>query len=459
MVYNDFEASSFRDPSGRIFYDKGSILRSVNLFYKNNYDLLINSGLYETLVKKRLLVSHEEKSAAFLHNRECYKIIAPERIPFVTYPYEWCFSQLKDAALLTLTIQNLSLECGMSLKDCSGYNIQYLKGRPIFIDTLSFEKYHEGEPWVAYKQFCQHFLAPLVMMSLKDVRLSQLLRIYTDGIPLDLTSTVLPPITWINPAAFIHVHLHARAQKFFHSNHRKVLKGQMSLFQMRAMIDNIETFIGNLKISSSGSIWLDYYSGDSYSCCASKHKEKLVKEYIDIVNPLMLWDLGSNTGLHTRVSDKKNIFSIAIDSDHEVVEANYRRCRSVNEENILPIWLDLMNPSGGLGWDNSERMSLKERGQPDVILALALIHHLSISNNVSFDMIAKYFYSLGCKWLIIEFVPKNDQKAKLLLLNREDIFPDYTQENFETVFKTFFEIVKINHICESKRIIYLMKSR
>lgn len=180
-VTNRIIPSSFRDPSGFLFYRDGLIYRQVNKFYKENYDHLVNSGLYEALVDAKLLIPHEEVGIESIEPESAYKVIRPELIPFISYPYEWCFSQLKDAALTTLTIQKKSLDFGMSLKDCSAYNIQFRNGRAVFIDTLSFEKYHEDKPWVAYRQFCQHFLAPLALMSYKDIRLNQLFRIYIDG--------------------------------------------------------------------------------------------------------------------------------------------------------------------------------------------------------------------------------------------------------------------------------------
>ena len=207
--------SSFRDPSGYLFYLDGSLYRQINHNYKENYDHLMNSGLYDSLVNANLLIPHKEVDILESKTNEYYKIIKPEPIPFISYPYEWCFSQLKDAALTTLMIQKKSLEFGMSLKDCSAYNIQFRKGIPIFIDTLSFEKYVEGKPWIAYKQFSQHFFAPLVLQYYRDVRLNQLFRIYIDGAPLDLVSSMLPFYTWLKFSMLSHIHLHSKSQKHF----------------------------------------------------------------------------------------------------------------------------------------------------------------------------------------------------------------------------------------------------
>jgi len=171
----EFSTSSFRDPAGCVFRENGEIYRQVNLVYKLHYDWLLQSGLYQALIAKNLLIAHEEielvkedapqTKSADDNRSSIYKICKPQKVPFISYPYEWCFSQLKDAALATLEIQSMALKHGMILKDSNAFNIQFVNGRPLLIDTLSFERYEPGKPWVAYRQFCQHFLAPLVLMS------------------------------------------------------------------------------------------------------------------------------------------------------------------------------------------------------------------------------------------------------------------------------------------------------
>jgi hypothetical protein len=206
-------SASFRDPSGFLFSRGGALYRQVNRKYQQEYARLMESGLYEKLVKAGLLIPHTEVNQAPAEAENAYKVIQPERVAFISYPYEWSFGQLKDAALATLSVQKRALKRGMSLKDASAYNIQFVHGKATLIDTLSFETYKEGQPWVAYRQFCQHFLAPLALMALRDVRLSQLLRVYIDGVPLDLASELLPWNTRLNFGLLTHIHLHAGAQK------------------------------------------------------------------------------------------------------------------------------------------------------------------------------------------------------------------------------------------------------
>jgi len=223
-------SSSFRDPSGFLFLENDTLFRTVSNLYRQNYDHLIQSGLFDKLVADGLLIPHKEVQPSVeapdywqKHGRggNTYKIIQPEIVPFISYPYEWCFSQLQDAALTLIRIQKQALEYNMTLKDASAYNMQFLKGKPILIDTLSFQIYKENQPWIAYRQFCQHFLAPLSLMSSRDIRLGQLMRIYIDGLPLDLTSGLLPTATWLKPSLLIHIHLHAKTQKRYEQSGRK----------------------------------------------------------------------------------------------------------------------------------------------------------------------------------------------------------------------------------------------
>lgn len=448
-------ASSFRDPSGFVFYQDGHLYRQINVVYKENYEHAVGSGFYKNLIQNCLLIPYEETDCSYTKDDCAYKVIRPEPIPFITYPYEWCFSQLKEAALLTLKIQKRALEFGMSLKDCSAYNIQFKKGRPIFIDTLSFERYRQGIPWVAYRQFCQHFLGPLTLMAYRDVRLNQLFRIFIDGIPLDLTSSLLPFRTHFRLSLCSHIHLHARSQKYFATRtitRRTHAMGRLSLL---GLIDNLEATVQALRWRPKGSEWTGYYDGVSYSTSAFASKKKLLNDFLSRINPKSIWDFGANIGLFSRVASRKNIYTISFDYDPAVVEKNYLQCVEEAETNILPLVLDLTNPSPGIGWENKERQSLLERGPVDTVFAFALIHHLAISNNLPLRKIASFFNRI-CNSLVIEFIPKSDAMVKRLLSMREDVFSDYTQQAFEKEFTKFFKIQTSQKLTDSERTLYLM---
>ncbi|MDO9302434.1 MAG: class I SAM-dependent methyltransferase, partial [Anaerolineales bacterium] len=432
-------SASFRDLSGFLFTDNGILYRQINRAYSKDYARLMDSGLYDRLVKASLLIPHVETDLRTERSRsarngaasaEVFKVIRPERVPFISYPYEWSFSQLKDAALATLSIQKRAMKLDMSLKDASAYNIQFVRGKPTLIDTLSFEIYKEGEPWVAYKQFCQHFLAPLALMAYRDVRLSQLLRVYIDGVPLDLASGLLPTKTKFNFGLLTHIHIHAGAQRRYSDKVVAPRKGAMNKQALTGLIESLEGTIRKLTWKPAGTEWGDYYENTNYTDSAFEHKKQLVKEWSVEKKPTLVWDLGGNTGVFSREAASSGAFTVSFDIDPAAVEQNYRTVKTKKEQNILPLVLDLTNPSPALGWDNSERDSFGARGPVDMALALAVIHHLAISNNVPLPQLADFFAAC-CKWLVIEFVPKSDSQVQKLLTSREDIFPSYTREGFE----------------------------
>jgi hypothetical protein len=448
--------ASFRDPSGFLFQQDGVIYRQVNLVYKDDYDHLMNSGLYQALIDDNFLIPHEEVGIEPPVPELAYKIIKPEPIPFISYPYEWCFSQLRDAALTTLKIQRKALEFGMTLRDSSAYNIQFKNGQPIFIDTLSFGKYRKGQPWVAYRQFCQHFLAPLALMSYKDIRLSQLLHVYIDGLPLDLTSCLLPWRTHLRFSLLSHIHLHARSQKHFADRPIDVGQHRMSRYAFLGILNSLESTVKRLKWQPKGTEWADYYQDTNYSPQAFEHKKTIVDGFLDKVRTSTVWDLGANVGVFSRLASDRGIPTVSFDVDPAAVEKNYLDCVASGDTSILPLVIDLTNPSPGIGWENKERMSLKERGPADAVLALALVHHLAVSNNVPLSRIAGFFSDI-CHWLIIEFVPKTDSQVQRLLATREDIFPSYTRQAFEQEFSRYFTIDDSADIWESQRTLYLMR--
>ena len=431
----------------------------------------MESGLYESLVKARLLIPHIEVDQAAAESEAasdgerpqseaCFKVIQPERVPFISYPYEWSFGQLKSAALATLSIQKRALKAELSLKDASAYNIQFLHGKATLIDTLSFESYHEGEAWVAYRQFCQHFLAPLAMMALTDVRLNQLLRVYIDGVPLDLASELLPLKSRLNFGLLTHIHVHASAQKRYAGEDVKSRRGTLRVSRqaMLGLVESLESTITKLEWAPRGTEWGKYYDITNYSEAAFEHKKQLVGEWTQRLQPSLVWDLGANNGVFSRVAGATGAYVVSFDMDPAAVEQNYQMSQKTNEQNVLPLLLDLTNPSPAIGWANRERDSLTERGPADLVLALALIHHLAISNNVPLFQLAEFFARIG-KSLIIEFVPKSDSQVQKLLISRQDIFPYYRRQGFESAFQAKFDIHEAVEIRESERVLYLMERK
>ena len=444
-----------------MFRQDGVIYRQINRGYTEDYEHLMTSGLYADLIEARLLVPHQEVPLPPPDRAMAYKVIQPEPIRFVSYPYEWSFSQLRDTALALLRVQRRSLRHGMTLKDASAYNMQFLAGNPVLIDTLSFERYREGEPWVAYRQFCQHFLAPLALMSYTDVRLSQLLRLYIDGIPLDLASRLLPGRTRLAVTLLLHIHLHASSQRRHAGKAGATAKpdARLSRAAFGSLLESLQSGVRKLKFRSTGTDWASYYSDlQNYTTEAIEHKKQLVAEFLDRVRPALVWDLGANTGLYSRIASERGACAVSFDIDAGCVDLNYVEAKRRRDTHILPLCMDLTNPSPGIGWASAERMSLLQRGPADLVLALALVHHLAIGNNVPLERIAEFLSQAG-RALLIEFVPKADGQVQKMLASRQDIFMDYGEDEFEAAFSQYFIIHSKVNIRDSARTLYMMEGR
>jgi len=456
---DDLVPGSFRDPHGFVYRHNGVVLRQVNERGRGDYDALMRSGLYETLTSRGELIPHEELEVSAAARPGAYRVLRPEQIPFISYPYEWSFGQLKDAALLTLRLQKAAMDVGLSLRDATSYNVQFHHGRPVWIDTLSFEPLIEGRPWVAYRQFCEFFLAPLALMGQTDVRLQQLLRGYIDGIPIDLAARLLPRTTYLKAGLLTHVHLHGAAQRRHAGSGTPAAKSppRMSLTALRGLVDSLDRTVQALDWTPTGTVWADYYTDTNYTESAFAHKQALVEQAIDRVAPETVWDLGANDGTFSRLASRKKIRTLAFDVDPAAVEKNYRRVRDDRDEFLLPLLLDLTNPPGGFGWANQERMALTERGPADLVIALALVHHLAIGHNVPLPQVAQFLASLG-RTLVVEFVPKADSQVQRMLASRDDIFDGYTQEGFETAFGRWFQILDRTPVGDSQRRLYTMRA-
>jgi ribosomal protein L11 methylase PrmA len=280
--------------------------------------------------------------------------------------------------------------------------------------------------------------------------------VYIDGVPLDLASQLLPASTRFNFGLLTHVHLHAGAQKRYSGAEVKSRAATMSKQAMTGLIDSLDSTIRKLDWKPGGTEWGNYYDITNYSDAAFEHKKELVREWSARVKPSLVWDLGANNGVFSRVAGESGAYVVSSDIDPTAVEQNYRQMKQDKTENLLPLLIDLTNPSPSIGWANEERDSFGGRGPADMVLALALIHHLAISNNVPLPQVADFFAKAG-KWLVLEFVPKSDSQVQKLFVSREDIFPEYTRDGFEAAFGQRFRIVEGVNVRESERVIYLLE--
>ncbi len=410
------------------------------------------SGLYEKLVAGGQLVRHEEVPLGPT-DEGAYRVLRPELLAFISYPYEWCAGQLRAAALLTLDVMRTALDYGMVLKDASAYNVQFVGSRPVLVDTLSFEVYEEGRPWVAYRQFCEHFLAPLALACVRDPRTLGLLRAHIDGIPLPLASALLPAITWMRFGLLTHIHLHARAQARLGHETKAATRATLSKHSLMALIDSLRRTVDVLRRPTRPSDWSDYEATCSYSAESREQKAEVVRRFLEGARAKLVLDLGANTGAFSLLAAGAGAFVVSIDGDSEVVAANFKRLGDARDERILPLVMDLANPSPGLGWDGRERKSLVDRGPADALLALALVHHLALGNNIPLPMVAAWLARLAPRALV-EFVPKDDPQSQRLLAVREDVFDRYDRGHMEEALRTHFTIEAAVELSGSGRVLY-----
>ena len=440
-----------------MFREDGVYKRAVSPLGGADYDLLKSSGLYSTLAERGALVRHQEEPAP----DGLYKILVPEQIRHVSYPYEWSFSQWKDAALLTLDIQEAALRHGMSLKDASAFNVQFVGPRAVFIDTLSFEQNRPG-PWNAYGQFCGHFLAPLALMAHVSVGLAQHFRACLDGWPLELASKLLPSSTWLRMGLLLHVHLHARSQaKYQGTSARNVASRQRgpSPDRKQVLVESLRSAVESLHLPKVKTEWIDYYEDAThYSTEAQERKREVVERVAEDLAPALVYDLGGNVGTFSRLFTSRGIDCVCYDIDPLCVHENHLRAKREGDRHMLPLLLDLTNPSPSIGFGLEERAGVIGRSQPDLVMALALIHHLRFSGNIPLVQVARFLARLGPA-LLIEWVPKDDPMAQRLTGNRPDIFQDYSWEGFQAAFAGEFTLESTVDIPGTGRRLCLLRVR
>jgi hypothetical protein len=449
--------SSFRDPSGFVFIEDDKVKRVINPVYFDQYKALTDGGFYKTLFDKKYLIPHQEVS-----KMDSEITIEASKIPFINYPYEWSFLQYKHAALLTLKIQKLCLENNFILKDASAFNITFHEGKPIFIDTLSFDFYHENNPWFAYKQFIMHFLGPLVLTKYFGQDHLKTLSQNLEGISLQKLSQLLPFKSYFSPTILTNIHLLAKYDKKYESD-KKTVNNNLSKASQIKLLDGLYDFISNLSVNEKTE-WDHYYNQINYDDVAYQCKKKVVKDWFLSIKGESLIDIGGNDGTFSRELKDVAKLIIVADVDPNAVEQNYKQALKLKEKMILPIVVDVLNPSANYGFNNEERFSLIDRVKEsnlDGCLALAVIHHITLSGNIPFSLSAQFFSKMAPN-LLIEFPTRSDSWVQFLLDSKREFknhFDFYNEENFEKEYSVYFEIVNKKKIISSERILYSLKRR
>ena len=448
------DPASFRDPSGFVFRSDGLYYRQVNQQYAGHYDLLMQSGLYQALTEKRLLIPHVEIPPGSAQGPDCYKTLLPEQLPAISYAYEWCFDQLKDAALLTLRVMKIAVEYGMILKDATPFNIQFVKGKPIFIDTLSFEKHDTTQPWIAYRQFCECFLFPLYLEHYLKTDIQKLMAVYLEGIPVDVTARLLPMKSSLNMGVWLHVYLQNNVKE---DKPGQTKAGGFDLKKQNHLTEHLQGIITKFSVRDSApSVWSNYYRETILSKNYLEEKEKVFRLFTEQISCECALDAGANDGYFSRILAETKPFVMAIDFDAQCINNLYRSNKKSNIHNILPLCIDLTNPSPAVGFANKERPAFLQRVKPDLVTALALVHHLVLGKNIPLADVAAFLHRLTARDLVIEFVPLSDPKAQELVKSKNS-YHHYDQESFENAFTSLFQITSQQTIPGTGRILYAMK--
>ena len=460
------EPGSFRDRDSRVVITDDAVYRALSPEGAGDWDALAASPLLETLVNKGELIPTKEVDVSVLNGSTdllpsgVTRVLEHERVPFVSYPYEWTFSQLQDAALLQLDLGIAAVDEGLILKDATPYNVQFQGSRPVFIDVGSFETIPEGLPWVGYRQFCMLYLYPLLFQAHKDIPFHPWMRGSIDGIqPIDAIK-VFSLRDRLRKGVFLHTSLHARLDRRANKSgpgsaeaneNKRTVKPEA----VKAHMASMRRLVSKLKWKAGESSWSGYRASNTYSDDDDKRKQTFVAEAAAEKRPALTWDMGCNDGAYSRISAEHSERVVAFDFDHETVDALYRSLKEEGNTKILPLVGNLADPSPGLGWRGLERRTLADRGAPDLMLALALIHHVSISANIPIAEFLEWAKDLGTT-LLIEFPKRTDPMVRALLANKQEgANADYDLDNFEAELKKRFNIERQEELPSGDRVLYL----
>lgn len=460
------EAGSFRDRNARVFYYNGRIFRTLSNASLTDYKSLeatifFKKALSESIVVKTELVSGSRLPSELMDGA-WQGLLEHEVIPFISYPYEWSFGMLKDAALLHLDLFLQALEEQFVIKDSSSFNIQWRGYQPVFIDIPSFERYREGDLWAGYKQFCQMFLFPLMLQSYKKIPFQSWLRGNIDGFEIEDFYRIMSLRDLFRAGVLKHVVLQKKLQASYAGSARNVRKELQELgFHrelIKANIKGIKKLVLKLDSGIASSVWADYATNNSYEVAELDVKKRFIGDVVREKKRKLTWDIGCNTGTFSKIASENSEFVLAFDADHLAIERLYQELKDTKQSKILPLIMNLANPSPNHGWRGMERKGLGERGKPDLILTLALIHHAVISANIPLSEFISWLASFNSE-LVIEFVTKEDPMVKKLLANKEDIYTDYELGYFENCLARSYEIVKKEELASKTRLLYYCRPR
>lgn len=447
------EPASFRDRTAQVFHREGQIYRQLNDVAQEHWKYLQQTEFFEQFTANGKLIQTEEVSKDELHHA---------KVPMVSYPYEWTFNMLKDAALLTLELMEAALTEDMILKDGTSYNVQWQGSQPVFIDIPSLVRFEPGQLWMGYGQFCQLFLFPLLMQAHKNIPFQPWLRGCLDGISVHECRSMMSLRDLFRRGVFRHVFLHAllqpkRPQSTAQLKRNMKTAGFHKLL-IEANVRGLRRILSKLNWKEASSRWSEYEHTWTYTSEEVQEKEAFLDSVLTLRHWKQIWDLGCNVGRYSRQAAEHADYVLAMDSDALSIDSLYQRLKQDGIMNVLPLVINVADASPAQGWRGLERRTLAERGRPELVLCLALIHHLVISAQLPMEEVLEWLGQLT-DYLVIEFPTTADPMVQSLLQSRDEPVPDYHLEWFENCLQKSFHIVARQSLEHETRILYFAENR
>lgn len=454
---SEFDPASFRDRQARVLVNADGVYRALNAEGLRAWQRVSAAPSFRSLTAAGILVATEQvdpASVAISDPTLRAGLLRHSRVPFISYPYEWSFGMLKAAALVHLHLLDRLLDDGLITKDGTPYNVQWFGTRPVFVDIGSIRPMRAGEPWSGYRQFCRLFLYPLLLQARLGVPWRHWLRGSAEGIDAESCRRLLGWFPAVRPSVLAHVHLHARAERRYSgiaADIRAELRdvGFDSAF-IRRTVDSLRRLIESLTWSPGTTAWTSYEPETIYGVEDAARKRTFVERVVDARTRRLAWDLGANAGAYADIAARTAGLVVACDSDESVVDHLYCRLRASGSERVLPLRLDLADPSPSSGWQQRERRPMEARGRPDLVLCLALLHHLTITAGIPLEQVVGWLASLDAT-LVVEFVTRVDPMVQRLLLQRDDSCDDYDLDVFEQLATRHFRCVQRLSIASGRR--------
>ena len=461
------EPGSFRDPVSRVVVTEGGVFRALTREGLADWEALTSTDLFAGAVSNGRIVGTELVEGAVDLPDELLEqtaaVLRHERVPFVSYPYEWSFGMLRAAALLQLELLEAALAEDLVLKDSTPYNVQWRGAKPVFIDVGSFERLTAGEPWLGYRQFCMLFLYPLLLQAYKGIPFQPWLRGSLEGISPEQMRHAMSFRDLLRRGVLTHVYLHERLERGRKETSRDVKRELKAAgFKKELIVANVRRLaklVRRLEWKPGRSAWSDYDATTSYDDADAVRKEEFVRAAVGAQPWDLVWDLGCNVGRFARIAAENARHVVALDADAAVVERLYRALDDEGSNAILPLVANVLDPSPGLGWRGTERQPLVERGRPDLTLCLALVHHVSIGGNVPVRDVVDWLASLRSA-VVVEFPTRDDpQVQRLLAAKGDDMHGDYERGFFERCLSEAFEVERSEALAGGTRLLYFVHPR